>query len=368
MRSSASSPSTPRPSRPGDTFNRGVLVGVVRAGHLEADRPAAPSTTASASSGTRRGGGPTTSPSNFRPELYDPTQRAGAVPAGGRQRPAPRAEPAHRRARRPRCSSARSCRARAIRRTAWRSPTTRACRAGSARCSRPQIEPRLGFAYDVTRRRQDGAARERRPLPQLAARRRLARQPAQPAVHHQSDPLLRDDGHDAAAGRAASSDRPVNANALERDAKTPSSFSAVDRRRPRHRLGHGRRRVLRRQRRPPPRDGVEHQRGAGRGALPRSQSAERRSAHERGAAGGIPASVPRLPGHLRPRQLRHVELQRAAGAGEPALHPRRAVRRVVHVGPRARHRRRRSGARVDRATDARVELRGRGASTRITAW
>ena len=66
------------------------------------------------------------------------------------------------------------------------------CRADSARRSAPQIEPRLGAAYDLTGEGTTVAARERRPLPQRAPRRRQPRQSErQPAVHPQSDLLVR---------------------------------------------------------------------------------------------------------------------------------------------------------------------------------
>ena len=56
----------------------------------------------------------------------------------------------------------------------------------------------------------------------------------------------------------------------------------------------------------------------------------------RRSARGIPAPLPRVSEHPRPRQLRQRRLSRAAGAGESALHPRPAIRRRVHAAARAR--------------------------------
>ena len=181
-------------SRPGDTFNRGMPLGMVRAGHVEADRQAdhrlrrpLPVVHAVVAARQRRRELPAGS--------LRPGAGAGAVPAGRRQRPAPRAATRSPASWWPKCSSARSCRARAIRRTAWKSPASPGvtARVPQDARARDRAAPRVRLRRD--RRRQDGAARERRALPQLAARRRIARQPAQPAVHHQSDPLLRDDEH-----------------------------------------------------------------------------------------------------------------------------------------------------------------------------
>ncbi len=112
-------------SRPGDTFNRGVPLGVVRAGHVEADQsadhrlwrplPVVHAVVAARQHHRRTSGRISTIRRRRRRCISRSSSTASAARVirspGNWER---------------KCSSARSCRARAIRRTAWRSPASRA--------------------------------------------------------------------------------------------------------------------------------------------------------------------------------------------------------------------------------------------------
>ncbi len=96
------------------------------------------------------------------------------------------------------------------------------------------------------------------------------------------------------------------------------------------------------------------QRGARRRAIPGRQPAERRSVAGRppGVGRRVPAPVSRLRHDPRARQLRRVRLSLVPDPGEPPVHPRRPVWRVVHLAARARHPGRGRRRTIDRAQPA----------------
>ena len=170
-------------------------------------------------------------------------------------------------------------------------------------------EPRLGLAWDIDRRREDGAARERRPVPQPARQReRPGRDGA--GTHPRRTRRASSTGRWTRCSRSARRARsrivraPCSASSATR--KTPKSYNysvGVQRE-----LGWGtvldvtyagfqmRNAEMNEQ----------HQPGARRRPLPRRQPAERESAEpDDGEAGRVPASLPRLPGHHHPLALRH---------------------------------------------------------------
>ena len=190
------------------------------------------------------------------------------------------------------------------------------------------------------RRRQDRHPRERGPVSQPPRQRERHGRDGEesPGAEH-AEHLLRHAwtrcSQPGAAG--AFSNRPSAVFGVERDAKTPKSYNysvgvqreigwgtVIDVTYAGFQMRHGE--MI-----------DEHQRRSGRGALPRRPSGERESADgDVQRSRTIPAAVFRLPGHHHSLALRHVELQLAAGAAEPALHQRPAVRRGLHVRPRPR--------------------------------
>ena len=204
----------------------------------------------------------------------------------------------------------------------------------------PQTEPRLGLAYDLF----GNGTTVLRASAGLYHNARLGGGSLgnlrNPPFINNPIALLRDDGHDAAAGCASC-----------RSARRTSTRSSATRRR---RARTARRSALARDIGWGTVVDVAYVGSVGRhlemewniNAVPDDarfldlHPAEPRSADRRGAARRVPPALPWLPGHLRARQLRDLELQRAAAAGEPPLHPRRAVRRRLHLGRDARHRRR----------------------------
>ena len=126
----------------------------------------------------------------------------------------------------------------------------RACRAGFRETLAPQIEPRLGVDLGSHRQRRDDRAREHGRVSQRAARRRQSREPErQSAVHPQPDRISTAPSARCSARARPSLINPPTVEAITPDYKTPAGLQLVGRRPARHRLGHGRGRHLRRERR-----------------------------------------------------------------------------------------------------------------------
>ena len=291
---------------------------------------------------------------NFDPAQYNRAERAAALPAGAGQRHARRVRPGDRADRSTRSSSAPTCPAPATQANGMVLQTD----PGVPRGFREMLAPQLGAARRASR--GISPARARRCCTRAPAcsttRASAADRSATCAIRRSSTTRSIPNNtmaNDVRAGRDAGRTARRRSKRSRRDYKTPSSLQLVDRPAPRHRLGHRRRRDLCRQRRPQPRDVLRPQRGARRRAVPRPASRQPRSRQHESATAVLPDEFlrpySRLPEHPRARQFRHRRLPFAAGAGEPPLHPRRAVRRRLHAAAGARPRRRGSGQPVDHA-------------------
>ena len=339
-------------------------LGVLRAGHVEGQPAADASTTACASSGTRRG--TRAQPAAvFVPERYDPAKAPRLYQPARVNNVERRARSGHRRRRCPTSSSARSCRALATATTAWSPtaiPTTRRASA-TARASSPSRGS--GLAWDLTGDGKTGAARERRALPQPP------RQRERPGCDG-AKPTGAEHARASSTGRWTRCWRPAR-RARSRIARATSSASSATRKTPKsynysvgiqREIGWGT--VL---------DvtyagfqmrngemAYEHQHRAGRRALRRRQPAERQPA-EPDARPSRTSSCGRISGTRTSRSASTSatrDLQLHAGAAQPPLHQRPAVRGRLHA--RRRRGRRHGGDHQPQHRSARRRMeRGPGA-------
>ena len=354
-RCSASSSSTPRPTATArrttgsgwsewyaqDTWQRDAALHA----RLRRALPAA----------TRRTGGRTSRSRTSIRRRYDPAQRAAALSAGARQR---------RRASRSIRSPGQTLNQIYIGAYVPGTGDPNERHGAADRRRRAARVPRdAGAADRAARRLQLGSDRRR-------ARRSCTRAPGcsttrgsaaascgnlrNPPFIHNPIVFLQHDGDDVRAGRDAGEppgqrSRRSRRTTRRRARTTGRSACAAS-------IGWGTvdGRDLRRQRRPQPGDVLRPQRGAGRRAVPRSASRRTRdpdstSADGR-AAGRVPAAVLAATRTSASRgNSGNVRLPLAAGAGEPPLHPRRAVRRRLHAAARARPGRRGSRQPLDHA-------------------
>ena len=174
---------------------------------------------------------------------------------------------------------------------------------------------------------QDRGARERGHVPQHArVRQRQLAGDAQPAAPVQPADCLRVDGYAAAVDRFQFPQR--RAGLREADANA-DALRLFDRRAARHRVGHGGGRRLCRIAGPSAAADAQPEHRPLRRALPRGKPGS--DPRRRGARRQLLPAVSRLRQRVVLRELGTVRLQRAAGAGEPAVRKGTAVRRGVHA-------------------------------------
>ena len=273
----------------------------------------------------------------FVPERYDPGQGAAALSSRRVINSANVAlRPGHRPDARRTSSSAASCPAPAIATTAWSAATIRTTRRASATTRASSRSRALGMAWDVT---GDGKTAMHASVglyhnPHVNANGldAMARNPpAQNTPQHH----LRDDGHAARGRRAGRLLEPAEQRVRDRArCADAEELQLLGRHPARDRLGHGARRDLRR---------------AARCATARCRPTSTRSRTRRVSSTSTRRTRTRSnPTTAKPNEFLRpylgyqditirshfgdVDVQLAAGAAQPPLHPRPAVRRRLHAG------------------------------------